>query len=266
MDYFNVFETTYSGLSTGGDSNQTISGFGICPKGKNVLKGKVTIPNEITYGGATLPIVEFLSTSSGIWSGATHIFFENAKTHELRVIRNDAFQGSTTLKFFEMPAHLRYIGSGTFRGCSNLVVPKFEDTMLVGIEDNAFNTALTSNERDEGNYILLNIALPNTLQYLGNYAFANAGETIRYNDFIIGSEGTTCDFNLANVNEKGPYSRNNGSGTNINHLVIHAGERYSYFIEAMNNSTAPLYVAQDGYRDKCAFALRTNAMGCEIKN
>ena len=83
---------------------------------RGILSGKITIPNEITVNGTTLPVI-LLGTSSseaGQWQGATKIFFENPKTHQLRGIIDSAFSGSTTLQYFEIPSNLRYIGASAF--------------------------------------------------------------------------------------------------------------------------------------------------------
>lgn len=257
MDNFVISEVTYSGSSSGEDLEYSKVGFGIAPKASGVLKGKITIPTEITYNNKTLPIVELQSNSQGSWSGATHIFFENAAASEVRIVRNDAFYGSTTLRYFEMPHKLRVIGNGAFRNCQNLSVPKFEDSKLYLIDKQAFNNSLTSDVLEE-NYPVINITFPGSLKRLDMYSFANRSGH-RYGTFIFGSEKDVSQLIIDNVYQNsGPYSRNNNANENIRELIIYvSSDRESYFTNMVNEGK--LYLAQDGANNSnIAFILRTN--------
>ena len=256
MEYFNVRQVNYNQQYNPQDPDASyyITGYEITPKMRGILSGKITIPNEITVNGTTLPVI-LLGTSSseaGQWQGATKIFFENPKTHQLRGIIDSAFSGSTTLQYFEIPSNLRYIGASAFQSIRTLAIPEFTKAPIYRIGDYAFNGSLTSDTLDLNNREELNISLGGDVIYLGQGSFSNAyggGYFRAYGTFTIGSNDNPSKL-TAPVNL--PISRNNGDYSQIHTLTIYCGDRITEF---SNNNV--LWAAQEAGGSAVWFYLRS---------
>lgn len=236
MDYFNIEAVNYTGRALNEDLDYAIRGYAITPKKAGILSGKITIPNEITVNEETLPVILIRDTldTLGGWQGVTMVFFENSQTSEFRGIGDSAFRGSNTLKYFEIPSKLRFIGSYAFQQCISLQVPEFTNAPIYKIDSFAFGQALYSNTIDLNNKMEINISLNGDIRYLGQFAFSNVGRTgveRTYGTFTIGSQDNPAQLVIPTDGQIVCCRNNNDQ---LYNLTIYCGDRITEFLNASN--------------------------------
>lgn len=170
------------------DSSKDKSGYLVKPNPKFTLSGKVTLPT--VYQGKPVITLGDFSTSQ-----ITHMFWlkEAGKGYNLLEIGGSAFNGCTTLQYFEMPTSVLAIRASAFNQTTNLQYFDLEDCdKLEIIEDWAFSGGWKSDKSEV-------LHLPSSLKKLGTMSFSYQNE--------MGNGGKVSDFSHVYIGEQGNPSK-----------------------------------------------------------
>ena len=163
-ELFNVeaytYDDTQKGIGIGyEDANQNIDGWKLIPKDPTSLRGKITIPTQLTVNGVTKYVVALADFSQHttldtptanevIARNLTHVFLEDNANSYLREILANCFNYCSNLQYFDFSNSIRVIENQAFRGCRLQPNPQVDATRFI-IGDNvarvgrfAFNDGL----------------------------------------------------------------------------------------------------------------------------
>ena len=105
-----------------------------------LLKGKITLPNEVTYNGVLTPVISIgnFSTKDSTPSGAIaptlfeEVYFANSANSNYLRVSNNAFQGNgiaQALKKVYLPTTIVVISPDAFHTCENLEFVQLNDNI-----------------------------------------------------------------------------------------------------------------------------------------
>ena len=185
--YFDFIEYDFEDPITG----VVTSGYRLQP---NIsLSGKVTLPT--TYNNKPVISIAGFQTSQ-----VTHVFWDG--TPQVLEIARMTFQNLMSLKYFDLPKSVTYLGESCFSQCSNLAPLNFSNSSLTYIDNYVFSGALRSSTT-----VTLNI--PASVEYIGSQAFAYSSGIGNGNEpaFVVNFGKKGAPTRIANFGTQ-PFAQN----------------------------------------------------------
>ena len=161
--------------------------------------GDVVIPEEVTYGGMTYPVVAIGDSAFKNCTALTSITLGDS----IKTIEASAFQGCSGLTSITIPEAVTMIRSNAFAGCSGIKSVVFNpvnyDYALHEFRDCPVETLVFGNHVQqipdfimEGHSQLKNVTIPHSVTRIRGHAFKNCSGLTQVN---LPSSLKTIDFN-----------------------------------------------------------------------
>ena len=205
------------------DNNKNKKGYIVKPNPNYQLSGKVTFPTE--YNG--LPVVSIGNFSS---SQITHVFWLGDEN--LLEVGGSAFNGNTTLQYFQLPYSVIAIRASAFQSCSNLqYFDLFSYDNLEILEQFAFSGAWRSDKSEE-------LTIPSSVKRIGSMVFSYQNE--------MGAAGRVAPFYQVNIGyPDSPSQLQEIGGSNFESAYIMSENLTVY--GAMNSLPSAVVSKIDGF-------------------